>query len=424
MGGYHDQDTPMPSGSATKSGLSALYKIRFQNGISWRGLEDSPFYLKVKKDTNFSPRHKERTVHVTPGNSSSSTFEKALTNRGPSTQVTFNLDTKPDYTIGSLTNKVMKSRDPDRIRDAFVTELDMKGYIHGQTLQRKFWGYEGGSIATIQTSGGLTNGNSYITVDSKWQAMQFHAGMVIEITTTNGTEANPSGTVYGPFHVTDVDIANKKITVAETIVATTSVAGSVHYWVLNDGDYGETFSGVLGWCPPDDPESSGDSFLSVDRAAYGDLRRLSGFRPTRTLADHTRNVAEAVAEASQLGVSPKVLYCNPMDLDAWVAEMPNAQWVSSPTMYANVNFEGVNIRTSKGTLTALGEPKCPIGIWHATRMELWTLLSLGEVPMKPGRGELMQEGLADAWQFRLISYVCLDNVDPGASITGKWATAA
>lgn len=402
------------SGAASKSGLSALYRIKFQNGLAWRGLVDSPFYLRVKRDTQFSERHKERTVAISPGATSSPDLATALMYRAATQQVTFQLDTKPDYVVGSISNKVLKSNNKAMIRDAFENELEAKGYAFGRTIQRKLWGYAGGSRATCTATSGTT-----ITMSSAWMTMGFHPGDVITIATDNGTAATPSGTVYGPFTLVDVDPDTPDMTTSETLPTLTTGT----YYIFNPGEYGQNWSGLLGWAPPTAPSAS-ESFLGVDRTAHGDTRRLSGFRPFNIRSDKTRTVSEAFAYASRLGVRPNAIFCNPIDLDKWVAEMPNPPAeASGPSTFANVNYSGVKIRLGSGTITVMEEPELPTNVWLGTRMELWTLRSQGDVPMRPTRGELMQESTADAWQFRLISYACLDCTDPGDNIPGLWQAA-
>lgn len=411
------------TGAANVSNSSALLKVEFQNGLAWRGLKQARFYQMVKKNTKFSARYKERTIQISPGRGTGSDFASALAKRGPGKTATFNLYKKDDYVIGSLSCEILETNDKDRIADALLQQISLKGYELGQTISRKFWSGDGGCLARAKASGAVSTTKLYLTSASDCRG--FYPGQVCVLASDNGTGTNPTGQREGSFEVSAVypEASTPYIEATANIVAGVPAAANSDY-VFQDGDYGKSWSGIPAWAPTSDPASSGDSFLGVDRYATGDLKRASGFRYADSSGgDMTSNVNKALAKASFYGVEPDDLFCNPEDIAEWMDTLEGRNESRNiSTTIAGVSFSAITVHTAGGDVSVISEAKCPKGYYWGTEMANWEYLSQGEVPhfTTTGGEKLHLESTADARQFRMVARSCLDCIDPGKNVIGTW----
>jgi len=407
----------MTTGPATASNKSALLQIRFQKGLNWRGVAQAKFWNMVSKDMSFGERHKERTVAVSPGNGGSPDFLTALANRGPGTEVTFTLQVKSDYVILSVEEKLFKTKNSLMIKSAITDQLERKGKEHGMMISRRVWGENGSALGRLTATSTVTTAT--VTLRSKHQVKNFYKGMIVEAASDDGSGQTPAAKRVGTLTVDSIDPPNAQVTF--TVHADDGIGAiAASDYLFQKNEYGQCWSGILGWCPTTAP-TTGDYFLGIDRSAYGDTQRLAGFRGSVARADKSSNVANTLAEASPFGIMVDTIFVAPTDYAKWMDEMGNnRQQAEVTSKTVGVSFKGVVVHTPSGDTTVLSEPMCPEGVWVGTNMDNWKVLSIGEIPTMPGPSEWMKEATADARQARLASYACLDCEDPGANVVGTW----
>jgi len=408
----------MTTGSADRTNKSALLKVRYQKGLNFRGVATAKFYNMASKDTSFSERNKERVISVTAGNGGSADFPTALALRGPGTEVTFTLVPKPDYVILSIDEQLFRTKNAAAIKNIVTQQLDNKGKEHGYIIARKAWGENGGSLGRLSATASVTT--TTLTFRSMHQIRNMYKGMVIEAAATDGTAQTPGNARAGSLTVASINIASK--TIVTTVAGTTGIPGlTASDYIFPKGEFGKSWSGLLGWCPVTAP-TTGDYFYGIDRSAYGDTAKLSGFRASATLADKSSNVVRALAEASPLEINVNTLFCNPVDYAKWLDELgDNRRETEVSAKTVGVSYKGILVHTPSGDVTVLSEPRCPENIWVATSLDAWEFNSIGEVPSMPGPNEWERESTADARQARLASYMFLDCEDPGATVVGAWS---
>ena len=406
----------MATGAATTTTESALLRVQHQKTLNWRGVAQAKFWNMVSKDHNFTGRHKERVVPLTAGNSGSSNFSVALSNRGPGTNATFTLTKKNDFVILSVAEEFFEAKNIDAIKNIIVDQLDRKGWEHGMMISRRTWSENGSALGRLKSSGAITT--TTITLENAYQAWNFEPGMICQFADNAGTGASPTAARTGTLTVSTRDPAAGTVTFTANVTTGIPAATNSDY-VFLEGEHTFSWSGILGWTPVAAPS---DTFLGYDRSAASNINRVSGYRPSAVRSDKGSNVGTALAQFVRAGVDVNTLFINPIPYQEWMDELGNhRESITVNAKTVGVNFKGILYHTPAGDVTVLSDPLCPENVWLGTNMDNWQILAQGQIPSMPGPNDWKLESNDDARQGRLISRCCLDCVDPGSVVIGTWS---
>ena len=405
---------------------SPLLKRLYPEGVAFPAYKRSKFLAKMKKDTKFGGLGRQVNVTISPTSGGSASFSEALANQGATTEKNFFLVHRKEYQIGSIQNDLIQRSmgDKNAIVEAIKHQLDKARYAFSRSLSRKAWGHGGGALGKISAITTTTIANDTITLTKRADIVGFFPGMYNQVASDDGSAVSPAGTRDSGRKVKVLAVQKDAGKVQYTEAVTAIVGTIVNDFVFRAGDYSVAWSGAQGWNPITAP-AAGDSFMSLDRFAAGDINALSGYRVT-SAGNKEDTLINATAEAALAGFEVSECWVNPLDMRDLIKEVGTKRVIEGKTNVPGISFKGVELDTANGTITVISEGDVPQGnFWMYNTGEVWIQRSAGDVPMflnkvGTGPGMLLVAADDDAHQFRLGAYGNFENSNPGECIIGTF----
>lgn len=183
----------------------------------------------------------------------------AVANRTPSKYKNFNVTSVTDYLNFALDGIVVRKAANSSDRTSFVNALKQEVFSAlqetGNNIAKEAYGNIGAARGTVGSFTGAT-----ITLAFASQAVNFAAGMVLNVSATDGT----SGAIRtGTVTILGVDLGTGVITCTGTV--TTGIAAIANGdSIFQIGDFGAAAAGLDSWNPSTAPGAT--LFFGVDRS--------------------------------------------------------------------------------------------------------------------------------------------------------------
>ena len=401
-----------------------LLKVLYPDGVSIPVYEKSKIIGTMKKDNEFfGVGAKYVVVSIAPGAGGSASIASAIGNQGATKEVKFTLGRKKLYEVGSIDGELIASGRTSKgaLVDVVKHAMDRARTAYSRSEATAVWGTGGGARGVIASGSNLTT--STITLTNLADAAKFFAGMWIQVAVDDGSSSAPAGCSVNQAQITS-------ITRATAGVATITISGNWNqfagiatgWFIFRSGDYSLYPNGVPGWAPSADPIST-DSFLGVNRFTAGDLNYLSGFRYNGSGQAKSQSLIDAGALAHLNGLDVTTVFLNPLDLRDAFKEQSTYKTIEVSTDSPKVGYQGIQLVTAIGSITALSETDVPQGKFWVLNPNTWTRRSAGDVPMildNDNVGLFLRSPTDDSYQFRFGGYFNYENADPSQAICGTF----
>jgi hypothetical protein len=398
----------------TTSFANAL-KILYPNTLAELWLPESPAAAWLPKKTDFVGKHWEITP-ITSGVNGSHTFATALSGKSAPVLKTFQVTRRASYVLVSVDAQTVQASKGQvgALREAIDVAMRSSMYEHGRSIGAELWGNGGGARGRI-AAGGISG--AVITLTSVADANKFEEGMVIQLSTADGT----SGAVkVGECTILRVnaDPTTATLTCTANVTAGIPTAAAADY-IFRKGDFGLSLKGFFSWIPATAP-TGGDSHFGVDRSA--NVVRLAGNRINGGGASYEDTTFSAMAHVRRAGGRPDSLFVNPIDMAVILKSVYSKTWIDVQTDVPNIGYRALAFPTAGGVVKVIEDPDCGAGVGLLTRRDSWLLRSLGDLPHFADEDGLKwrTEGSADAVEARLRSWAQLGCLDPRHSCHITW----
>ena len=376
-----------------------------------------PFYLMVKKNTQFYGKNFQLDVIYGNGGARSATFSNAQgRSSGTNTQVEkFQLTRNHDYGVALLDAETIEAsaNDSGALLSATKTEFDSVLDNLCISSTGALYGDGSGSVGQVGSAGAASGTDSFILKDPNSVVnLQIGQELVIWSATSGGAQRLfATGVSVGV--ITKINRDNGTIYFASgTIAAGETIAANDYIFV--NGDRGNKIKGLQGWLPATAP-TSGDSFFGTDRSS--DAVRLAGVRYDASGQPLEEGINNCAARLFREGAAPSHVI---LPLEKY-AEFQNSlgskvQYVNVTSKdVANVSFTGIKVLSPKAVMTVLPSAYLEADVGYMLTMDTWTLRSLGEHirPLMLDGTKMLRASGADAYEARFGYYSQLGCSAPG-----------
>lgn len=338
----------------------------------------------------------------------SATFATALANKDVNKYKAFAVTVADDYSLISISRKVMKQSANDRgaFFQARTREIDgmLKALV--RSISGALFGNGGGAIGQV----GSGQGTTVITLSEVEDVVNFEVGMEVVFSTADGTSGSVKG---GSATITAVDRDAGTITSDSAFSAQVATIAASDY-IFVEGDFGAKLKGLHGWLPTTAP-TAGDSFYGVDRST--DVTRLSGVRLSCANDPITEALRKGISRLGREGQSPDIAFMSHQKYRDLCLELENRVEYNTTNVTANVGFTGVKIVGGKKPVTVYPDHNCPDARAYLLSKDTWKLISMGPIPdMHDEDGvRMLRESTSDGFEVRASYYAALACSAPGAN---------
>lgn len=426
--------------------MAAVLKTLYPSGrVKEQLYPRHPFLGMIRKDPTFSGAQMAIPIVYGATNGASAQFSSAQDNKDSSSIVQFNLTTVEDYSLASVTRKVMlQTRNDKGARlKAIEHAHKMALYTCGRSISHSL--FRDGDGVLGQISSGSNVGSTTITLANPTDIVAFQKGLKVSSSSSVGGTLNNSGAT---LTVASVDRGAGTVTFTTTANVTVPAIAASHY-LYRDGDArnGGTAklkpTGLAGWLPTSAPSPS-ESFFGVDRSV--DRTRLAGFYYDASAYPFEEALIELQSRANVESLGIDTLFCNnavkrlaQKALGSKVTLVKGMRQASDEKgEMASIGFETIRLEGDKGPIDIIADPDCPASgqgvtatyLVYLLRMDAWTLYSMLDAPHIFDEGTAQQdlrEQDADSYEGRVGAYLQLgpteDDAGPGDSAVGLLPSA-
>lgn len=419
---------------------SPILKTLYPNGRVKKQLYPRmPGVAMLKKNPEYAGEGIKIPIIHEGSNGASATFSTALANKDGGQMGKFLVDTVEDYSLASITRKVMLQTRNDRGARLKAIELafNLALYSVGRSISHGFYRDGEGTLGRIST--GSSVGTATITLEDKTDIVHIRKGMRLQASLTPGSALRTSGAV-----VTVLSVNRALGTITATGNWTAGIAGVLAGdYIYREGDARNAgaantqkkLRGLLAWLPLVDPSPS-ENFFGQDRSL--DRTRMAGFISDKSALPFEEALIEGQSEINVESLGVDTMLCNNAvkrlaqkacgSKVTWQKSTRNAQ--DEKGSMASIGFETIRLEGDKGPIDLVADPDCPAivpgdstkFIAFMLRMDAWTLYSMLDAPHifdKDTDQEKLREAAADAYEGRTGAYLNLgpseDDSGPGDS---------
>lgn len=390
------------SAATTQTHEAIIKRLYPEDRVEHMMYDNNPLFAMIPKKYDFlgGPMHRAIRIAQTAGRSAS--FPNAKANKTASAIVKLLITTVQDYSLYSVTGKLI--RETASTRGALVEALEEEVQSAMDAMNRSFgygvYGNFGGAIGQISaTSNVATNTITLANIDD---VVKFEKNQVLQVSLTDGTTGAPR---VGNVTVTaiDRDLGTITVNVVWNVGVPTVAVGD---FIFPDGDFGAKMSGLASWLPAVAP-TLGDNFFGLDRSA--DPTRLAGTRVPATVAAGLL-ISEAVKKGLQVGFrngakTTHIFMNDKRFLDLELELGTQKRWVD--TTLADVGFTGIEFVGHGGKPVEIyPDPNCPVNTIFGLQMDTWSIEGPGKFPFIAADDgtKMLREESADAYEGRIVSY--------------------
>lgn len=370
--------------------------------------QNNPLLAMVDKDTNAGGEY--ITVPVIYGNPQgrSATFADAISNKGATAGIQFQLTRKSDYSIAAIQREVMlaSKNDPHAFARASKVEIDGAFNTATRSLAKALYGDGSGSLGVIGAVS--TAAAAVITLDDINDITNFEVGMVLECNDT----ANATSLRSDPATASVTAVDRGLGTITTDLNSTSTTDWEATDFLFQEGDAGNMLTGLAGWVPTTAPTSS--KFFDVDRSK--DTVRLGGVRHVGTAQSVEEAMIDLASKVGREGGAPDCGLLNNVQYRNLIKSLQSKVEYIKQGVTANVSFSGVRIYGGPVALEVYQDFNCKSSRGYALQKNTWKLYSINPAPHIFDSGNdqnMLREANADAYEVRCGYYAQLGCKAPG-----------
>lgn len=338
----------------------------------------------------------------------SATFSTAQTNAGTASFERFVVTHVKNYGVVTIDrDAVLGSQGNER---AVIELLDaqLDGILNAVKTDIASGVHRNGGGAIGVISAGSTVASATITLATIADIVNFEAGMVLNLASTDGTSgAIETGTVT----VLSVDYDAGTVTATGNWTAGVATAATGQY-IFPVGDFGLKMKGFDAWLPSSAPGAT--AFYGVARNSSP--TRLGGIRVSESGTIIERLIRGA-AQVHKHGGKPQLVVLNPIQwADLEISLENRKRVVDLPAMNGDIGIKAIELATPNGTMNVISDPYCPTTVAWMLDPESWCMDSIGELIQivdEDLRGKMLRQASADGFEIRVASYHALWCNAPG-----------
>lgn len=374
--------------------------------------KDHPFLAMLSKDENFYGSDlKLPIIHGNP-QGRSRTFSNAKANKTSSELKNFTLTRARDYSLATIDNETAEASETDAGAFLKAMTVEIDGAIQSATnsfASGLFSDQSGtiGAVASIAVNSPV--GFDTITLSDPDNIVYFEIGQTLVTAEFKATGALRNAGSTMAVVAVDRDLGTFAVATG-TVPAGTVALDSIFV----EGDRGNSEAGLEAWLPSVSP-TTGDNFFGVDRSV--DPTRLGGIRVDGTALPIEEALIKGAARVNREGGRADVCFINYSQFENLEKALGSKvqYMVSQAFGRADIGFEGIQIKSNKGTINVIADPFCPSDRAYMLTMKTWKCYSL----KKPIRildldgNKVLRENDADAVELRVGGYRQLGCNAPG-----------
>ena len=377
--------------------------------------KDHPFMAMLAKDEKFFGKNLPLPIVYGNPQGRSATFSKAKANKTNSQLKDFLLVRAKDYSLASIDNETAEASENDAgaFMQALTLEIDGAFQSATSSMAQALFGNGSGRIGNI----GLLAVNDITLADIE-EVVYFEVGMEIVFAATE------AGALRGGGASAQISAVNRDTGIVSFVAGEIAAIGGVVNtdFMFVDGDQGLKVTGLDGWLPEIAP-TAGDSHFGVDRSA--DATRLAGVRVDASALPIEEGLIKGAARGNREGGRMDVCFISYNRFeDLEKALGSKVQYMVSQAFgRADIGFEGIAIKSNKGTINVIADPFCPSDVAYMLTMKTWKLYSLKKAIriLDLDGNRMLRESDADAVELRIGGYAQLGCNAPGYNVRIKLA---
>ncbi len=392
--------------ASTTANVPELLKSIWDDEVTDYQHEDEVFYGKIEKDTSWDGISQIVTCKIGNGGGHSANFGNAKANRGPSTFKKMTIETKDNFALWSVDNKLITLTRNQRgaLMKALQEATEGAQSKFKRRTVRALWGNGGGAIGEVGSISTV-----YLTLADRFDIRNFDIGDVCDFANDNGYTAS-AGTFGFTRTVVGLD-EDTGIVQFDTTLATIVGLGAGDF-VFIDGDYGAVMNGV-----PSYVTSSAPGVDNIPTSIHGMVRttwpqRLAGHRFTGDQNQVPEEIMNALTEAFIRNCKTTDIFMRPGLFNEFAQGLESQRQRPAEEKIGRVGYTGIEVTSQSGkTVKCWGDPSIrllpddsePV---YGLNMDGWVLHSAEAYPMwlTADEKKFMTEENANAKEGRVGGY--------------------
>jgi hypothetical protein len=392
--------------ASTTANVPELLKSIWDDEVTDYQYEDEVFYGKIEKDTSWDGISQIVTCKIGNGGGHSAKFGNAKANKGASTFKKMTIETKDNFALWSVDNKLITLTRNQRgaLMKALQEATEGAQSKFKRRTVRALWGNGGGAIGKVSSISTVD-----LTLTDRFDIRNFDIGDVCDFANDDGYTASA-----GTFGFTRTVVGLNEDTGVVTFDTTlaTIVGLGANDFVFIDGDYGAVMNGV-----PSYITSSAPGVSSIPTSIHGMLRttwpqRLAGHRFTGDQNQVPEEIMNALTEAFIRNCKTTDIFMRPGLFNEFAQGLESQRQRPAEEKIGRVGYTGIEVTSQSGkTVKCWGDPsirKLPSGNEpvYGLNMDGWVLHSAEAYPMwlTADEKKFMTEENANAKEGRVGGY--------------------
>jgi len=368
--------------------------------------KNQPFFAMLDKFEDFQGDTLPIPILFGDSQGASADFSRALANKGNQESESFNLITIEDYSLASISRKLIKVSAGKKGAWLPAAKRSIDAALHRAVRRAGIFLYGDGSgeMGRLSATSGVT---TTVTLSDPHKITNFERGQSLELSADGIVKKT------GTTKILTIDRQASTFTL-DTSLATFTPVGAVNDRIYTDGDFLDVTEGLDSWVPAVAPGST--TFFGVDRTK--DLTRLSGVRFDSTTSSLPIEEAliEGVSRVAREGGIPDYIFLNHAQYRNLTKALGSKKERTDVQASAKVGFKALALDSDVGELKVIADVNCPANVAWILQMDTWKLYSTGpalDIFDKDTDQEMLREASADAYEVRTGGYYQLGCNAPG-----------
>ncbi len=392
--------------ASTTANVPELLKSIWDDEVTDYQYEDEVFYGKIEKDTSWDGISQIITCKIGNGGGHSAKFGNAKANKGPSTFKKMTIETKDNFALWSVDNKLitLTRNQKGALMKALQEATEGAQSKFKRRTVRALWGNGGGAIGKV---GSISTVD--LTLSDRFDIRNFDIGDVCDFANDNGYTAS-AGTFGFPRTVAGLNEDTGVVTFTETLATIVGLGAGDSVFI--DGDYAAVMSGVPAYIT-----SSAPGVSSIPKSIHGMLRttwpqRLAGHRFTGDQNQVPEEIMNALTEAFIRNCKTTDIFMRPGLFNEFAQGLESQRQRPAEEKVGRVGYTGIEVTSQSGkTVKCWGDPSIrklpddsePV---YGLNMDGWVLHSAEAYPMwlTADEKKFMTEENANAKEGRVGGY--------------------
>lgn len=337
-------------GAVDSTSIAAFLKEAYSaDAIKEIAYENPALALLQKKSVQSAGKYYVQPILYSLGGTASASLSAAQAGQGAPLPEDFQVPFRElyDERVIKYLTMLQSKGDKTAFADAVTVTVDamLANLSHQVALQ--LYRNHGGSVGVVASLATTTVANDTITLVNADDVSNFHVGMQVQASSTDGT----SGTVTAT--VAEVIAVNRD---SGIVIVNATIPGIAAAWNLfPSGTFGSAIHGYKAWCPPTAPTST--AFLGVDRSVDS---RLGGSRISATSLPVNVAIRNLQSRMARDGAYPDTCFISPTRFNTLIGELfGKVVFCDVKSSDAQVSFSGIAIPGGKGTIKVVQDHNCP-----------------------------------------------------------------